>query len=381
MNGTVRKRGNSWYYRLDLAYIDGERNQIERYGGRTKPEALEAMRKAIYEYETTGQLMDETDISVKDYFEYWYQNYVLVNLKLNTQKNYRGILDNHIFPYIGLYKLKNVRPGTIQDLLNEEFKKGFARQTLGITKGVINKGFEMAVYPYQFIKNDPTSFAKIPRYDEKEWRDRGDLKIISMSDFKKLTEVVGPSDPYYLPMMISFQTGLRRAEVCGLQWKDIDFENETLRVERIMINDGKDYVIGTPKTKSSYRTILMGSTLTGILRKMRNRQKENKLFYGSHYIDSDFVCVKENGKPMTPNSIKWYTGKIRKQTGVDFNFHSFRHTHATMLLENGAKPKEIQRRLGHSRLATTMDTYAHVTQKMKKETVDIFEQMLKQNQF
>ncbi len=84
---------------------------------------------------------------------------------------------------------------------------------------------------------------------------------------------------------------------------------------------------------------------------------------------------------MTPNSIKWYTGKIRKQTGVDFNFHSFRHTHATMLLENGAKPKEIQRRLGHSRLATTMDTYAHVTQKMKKETVDIFEQMLKQNQF
>lgn len=239
----------------------------------------------------------------------------------------------------------------------------------------------MAVYPYQFIKNDPTNFAKIPRYDEKEWRDRGDLKIISMSDFKKLTEVVGPSDPYYLPMMISFQTGLRRAEVCGLQWKDIDFENETLRVERIMINDGKDYVIGTSKAKSSYRTFLMGSTLTGILRKMRNRQKENKLFNGSHYIDSDFVCVKENGKPMTPNSIKWYTGKIRKQTGVDFNFHSFRHTHATMLLENGAKPKEIQSRLGHSRLATTMDTYAHVTQKMKKETVDIFDQMLKQNQF
>ena len=101
MNGTVRKRGNSWYYRLDLAYIDGERNQIERYGGRTKPEALEAMRKAIYEYETTGQLMDEADISIKDYFEYWYQNYVLINLKLNTQKNYRGILNNHIFLYTG----------------------------------------------------------------------------------------------------------------------------------------------------------------------------------------------------------------------------------------------------------------------------------------
>ena len=379
MEGSVRKKGNNWYYRLDLAYINGERNQIERYGGKTKTEALESMRKAIYEYETTGQLMVESDISVHDYFEYWYKNYVLVNLKLNTQKNYRGILDNHIYPYIDSYKLKSVKPGTIQDLLNAEFEKGFARQTLGIIKGILNKGFEMAVYPYQFIKNDPSSYAKIPKYDEKEWRDRGDLKIISMKDFKTLSTIVQPSDPYYLPMMISFQTGLRRAEVCGLEWSDIDFEEETLKVERIMINDGKKYVIGTPKTKSSYRTILMGHTLSSLLKKMQTRQKENRLFYGARYIPTDFVCVKENGSPVTPNSIKWYTAKLRKQTGIDFNFHSFRHTHATMLLENGAKPKEIQTRLGHSRLATTMDTYAHVTKKMKKETVDIFEQMLHKN--
>ncbi|WP_270790327.1 tyrosine-type recombinase/integrase [Enterococcus diestrammenae] len=304
----------------------------------------------------------------------------MVNLKLNTQKNYRGILDNHIYPYIKDYRLKSIKAGTIQDLLNQEFEKGFARQTLGITKGVLNKAFQMAVFPYQFIKQDPTQYAKVPTYDEKEWRDRGDLKIISMEDFKKLSTAVQPSDSYYLPMMISFQTGLRRAEVCGLQWKDIDFERGTLTVERIMINDGKKIVIGTPKTKSSYRTILIGNTLLSILKKMKLRQKENRVFYGTRYTDTDFVCVKENGKPVTPNSIKWYTAVLRKKTGVDFNFHSFRHTHATMLLENGAKPKEIQTRLGHSRLSTTMDTYAHVTKKMKQDTVDIFEQMMQSNQ-
>ena len=380
MNGSVRKRGKSWYYRIDLAYIDGERNQIERYGGKTKGEAQEALRKAIFEYETTGDLTTETNMSVHDYMEYWYQKYVMVNLKLNTQKNYRGILDNHIYPYIKDYHLKSIKAGTIQDLLNQEFEKGFARQTLGITKGVLNKSFQMAVFPYQFIKQDPTQYAKVPTYDEKEWRDRGDLKIISMEDFKKLSAVVQPSDSYYLPMMISFQTGLRRAEVCGLQWKDIDFERGTLTVERIMINDGKKIVIGTPKTKSSYRTILIGNTLLSILKKMKLRQKENRVFYGTRYTDTDFVCVKENGKPVTPNSIKWYTAVLRKKTGVDFNFHSFRHTHATMLLENGAKPKEIQTRLGHSRLSTTMDTYAHVTKKMKQDTVDIFEQMMQSNQ-
>lgn len=238
----------------------------------------------------------------------------------------------------------------------------------------------MAVFPYQFLKQDPTQYAKVPTYDEKEWRDRGDLKIISMEDFKKLSTAVQPSDPYYLPMMISFQTGLRRAEVCGLQWKDIDFERGTLTVERIMINDGKKIVIGTPKTKSSYRTILIGNTLLSILKKMKLRQKENRVSYGTRYTDTDFVCVKENGKPVTPNSIKWYTAVLRKKTGVDFNFHSFRLTHATMLLEHGAKPKEIQTRLGHSRLSTTMDTYAHVTKKMKQDTVDIFEQMMQSNQ-
>ena len=75
----------------------------------------------------------------------------------------------------------------------------------------------------------------MPKYDQKGWKDKGDLKIISMPDFKKIREYVHLSDPFYLPMMISFQTGLRRAEVCGPEWSDINFEDNTLKVERIMI--------------------------------------------------------------------------------------------------------------------------------------------------
>lgn len=379
MEGSVRKRGKSWYYRLDLAHKNGARNQIERYGGKNKDDALKAMREAIRQYESTGEVNIDSNISVHDYFEYWYKNYVLVELKLNTQKNYRMILDRHIYPTLGDYKLKSIKPATIQTLLIDKFADGYARQTLGIIKGVLNKGFSMAIYPYEFIQNDPTRYAKIPRYDEKEWRDRGDLKIITMADFKKILSVVSPSDSYYLPIMISFQTGLRRAEVCGLQWQDVSFEDQTITVERIMIHDKKDYLLGTPKTKSSYRTIEVGESLISLLRKYRKRQMENKMFYGQNYFDNDFVCTKENGKPVTPNSIKWSTEKYRKITKIDYNFHSFRHTYATMLIENGAKMKEVQRRLGHSRMSTTADTYAHVTKKMQRESVDIFENLLTQN--
>ncbi|WP_159723429.1 tyrosine-type recombinase/integrase [Enterococcus sp. CSURQ0835] len=376
MKGSVRKHGKLWYYRLELARINGKRQQIERYGGKSKDEALKKMREAIKQYESAGEVFEVATISVHDYFEYWYKNYVLVNLKLNTQKNYRGMLDNHIYPAIGSYRLSVIKPATLQDLLNEKFNAGLAKQTLDILKGVLRKGFGMAVYPYQYLTIDPTQHIAVPHYDQKDGKDRDGLKIITMEDFNTLCSIVKPNDPYYLPMMISFQTGLRRAEVSGLRWKDIDFEEETLTVEQIMIQDGKNYMIGTPKIKSSFRTILMGQTLIKILKRARIQQKENQLLYGERYIQTEFVCVKENGKPVTPNSIKWYTQKYRNKTGVNFNFHSFRHTHATMLLENGSKPKEIQQRLGHSRISTTMDTYAHVTKKMKRDTVDIFEKML-----
>ncbi len=104
--------------------------------------------------------------------------------------------------------------------------------------------------------------------------------------------------------------------------------------------------------------------------------KKNKLFYGPHYIDSNHVCVKESGEPITPSSMKYNTNKLKKELQIPFNFHSLRHTHATMLMENGAKIKGIQARLGHSRSAITIDTYSHLTEKMQKESVVIFERAL-----
>ena len=102
---------------------------------------------------------------------------------------------------------------------------------------------------------------------------------------------------------------------------------------------------------------------------------ENRLRYGKFYTENEFVCTKENGNVITPNSIKWNVDKTRKLTGVDFNFHSFRHTHATMLLEAGASVKEVQVRLGHSRSAITQDTYLHLTEKKKRDTAELFDRI------
>lgn len=94
-------------------------------------------------------------------------------------------------------------------------------------------------------------------------------------------------------------------------------------------------------------------------------------------MSSSFVCTKENGDQITTDSIKYLSRVVNYELAIKFNFHSFRHTHATMLIEAGANMKDVQQRLGHSKLATTMDTYAHVTTKMSKNTVDIFEKINK----
>ncbi|MBE1553697.1 integrase [Filibacter limicola] len=105
---------------------------------------------------------------------------------------------------------------------------------------------------------------------------------------------------------------------------------------------------------------------------------KNKLKYGTHYSESEHVYAKERVSIITPSVFKYNTRKMQEVLGIEFNFHTLRHTHATMLMENGAKVKEIQARLGHSRSSITMDTYSHLTQKMKNESVDIFEQAMRE---
>ncbi|MDT2759315.1 MULTISPECIES: tyrosine-type recombinase/integrase [Enterococcus] len=380
MEGSVRKRGDKWYYSFEGAKVNGKRQRIERPGGYTKAEAQDALRKAIKNYED-GEQIDLSNVSVADYFDYWHKNYVEKNLKLNTQNNYRNIIEKYIKTEIGKYKLRSIGPARLQELVDklpEGFENPLAKHTVEIVVTVLKGGFKRAVYPWQLLNSNPSVYIEMPKYDQRTKQTREDLKIIAVEQYFELLEKFPPSSPFHSPLVIAFHSGLRRGEVCGLQWSDISFENKTLSVERTMLNvKNGDFILGTPKTQSSYRTISIDDGLIDELKMARKDQMEQKIRYGKYYFDSPFVCTKQNGEPVTPNSIKYYAGTVKKTLGFDFNFHSLRHTHATMLLEDGAKPKAVQERLGHSRISTTMDKYIHITKKMKTETVDIFSERLR----
>lgn len=406
MEGSIRKRGKKWYYSFEISHLGNKRKRIEKVGGSTKKEAQFALRNALQEYYNAGLHFEVSNIIVKDFMNYWLDNYVQVNCKYNTQLNYSNIIYNHIIPTLGIYQLKALTPNVLQKFINQKFKDGYSKSHLNGISNVLSSSLKYAVHPGNFIKENPMQYVKSPKYDYIE--SAKDLKVISSSDFNIIINRFSERTSFYIPIMIGYYTGCRIGEVMGLTWDDIDFVKNEISINKIIYKRNQDWYFGSTKTRSSNRTIQVGNSLIVILKKYKKKQIKNRLYYGSHYtqhymleekssnallsriysIDTSvphkvlpvlsMICTKENGGLITTESFKYASRVINHDLNIKFNFHSLRHTHATMLIENGANMKDVQVRLGHSLITTTLDTYTHATKKMSDKTVEIFENLSKE---
>ncbi|KPI49954.1 integrase [Clostridioides difficile] len=374
MKGGVRKRSNKWYYYFDLGIVEGKRKKVERVGGNTKKEAEKALREALNEYENSGIVFEESNISVSDYLDFWYKEYVLLNCKYNTQESYRINIEKHIKPKLGIYKVKALTPAILQSFINKKYKEEYSQNTLQVLKNILHRSLKSAVYPYKHIRENPMQYVSIPKAKTKT--ESSKVKTITLDEFNQILNIF-PQDSFQrIVLLIGFYTGMRRGEIIALTWDDINLDNKTITVKHTLIKKKNGiFELSQPKTESSCRTIFTGDTLIRLLKEHKLHQKKMKLKYGEFYFDSNWVCTKENGQQVNTHTLDTIVKQIRKALNNDFHFHCLRHTHATLLLENGANIKDIQNRLGHSQLSTTMDTYSHVTEKMKNETVDIFERI------
>lgn len=396
MKGGIRKRNNKYYYYFSIK-INGKWKKIERKGGTTKKEAEKALREAISEYEGTGTVKDVSEISYCDYLDFWYKNYVEINIKYNTKVEYQNTINNHLKPYFEKYKLKAISPDILQEFINKKYKDGYSKSAVAQQFSVLSRSFKAAVHPYQYIKDNPMQYVKMPKYNSDNFskKIKESEKVLQHKDYERILNRFSNNPGYTILLQIAYHTGARAGEVCGLTWDNIDLENKTINIEKnIVMQDAGMITFGTLKTNSSARQIKIGDTLCTLLKKWKIAQKENMLKYGEYYtyyklesnkvvpiydnvkLDVALVCTRENGKAVTPYSVKYISRVIKQDLSIDFNFHMIRHTHATKLIEAGANYKDVQRRLGHSQLSTTMDTYSHITNKMSDDTVALFEKAI-----
>lgn len=402
----VRKRNNKWQYQFEGAKINGKRKQITKSGFRTKKEALDAGVKALAEYNNSGLHFEPSEMSFKDFLDYWIKNYVELNLRPNTIAGYKIVVNHHL-KSLGYYKLKSLTPNILQDYVNNLYISGISKAYLKRIISVLNLSLKYAVFPCNFIRENPMQYITMPKYEKKE---NDGVKTITLDEYNSIIQRFPESSDYYLPIVIGFYTGARIGEILALTWNDIDLKKKTININKTLIfnEDNKQWYLGPTKTISSNRIISIGNTLVDILKKAYKKQLEHKLMYGEYYkltyskdelvnnkkmsrlyilfanvpiIENSklepMICLRENGELLTTNSMKYVSKVIKYSLDIDFKFHYLRHTHATMLIQNGANIKDVQTRLGHSSIETTLDIYTHSTKDSIKSTVELFEKIAK----
>ncbi|WP_096635797.1 tyrosine-type recombinase/integrase [Clostridium cochlearium] len=383
MQGGVRKKGNRWYYYLDLGTVDGKRKKIERSGGATKKEALQALNEAIMKYR--HGYVEPQKMTVGEYLTDWIENFIKENRKINTYYRYRELFNNNIKSHIEGILLKDLKPIHIENLILSEKKKKLSGSTLQGIYGVLNSAFNRGV-KLQLMYDNPCRFVYRPK------RDKFKANTLSVEEINKIFNILD-KDNYNdyimsLGLSIVLELGLRRGELGGLEWNNINFKNNCVTIENNLIYTNSDVRITSTKTDESERTIYLSDNLIKLLKSHKKIQNANKLKYGSLYEKNifddkkfDFIMTWENGKVVHPN---YYTARFRKiMNKLDFDrnirFHDLRHTNATLLLQGGVDFKVIQTRLGHADIHTTLNIYSHVNLEMQKLATEKIVNLLHQN--
>ena len=388
----VNLRDGKWQYRFEGPKIDGKRKQIVKGGFSTREEAFAAKLKAMAEFEATGEVFKPSEISVSDFMDKWYKDECVNKKKKTTLNNYEKIIRLDIKPEIGKYKRRTISHSTLQKLIDKLASEGRSRNTISVISGVLTSSFNYAVEPLHYIQKNPMEHVKLPSK-----RAEGNIALNTKSrvyiDEKRMNEILmrfPKGSSAYIPLLLGYRCGLRLGEAYALTWDDIDFENKTLSVNKQIqwqSNGNKSgyWYFSAPKYDSN-RIIQIDDAFLKILKNEKETQERKAKAYldteytfyyeekGTRIISTNdkgkkinFVCKREDGTYIQPRTMQHTSSVIHNQLGFpEFDFHSLRHTHCTMLLDNGADPKYVQTRLGHKSVQITLDIYQHLTQKTKK---------------
>lgn len=405
----------SYRYRFEIASVNGKRKWKSKSGFATKREARDAAKLAQQTYENIGQAVEPSDMSFSDFLDEWMEQECKLTCKTSTIQGYEKKIRLYIKPTLGEYRLKSITKSNLQDFITKMYNDGFSRNTISSVKGLLTKSFDFAVDRH-YITITPAIKLIIPTKLQPQKTTRTKKHVyIPKETIDKIFERFPEGTSAYIPLMIAYHTGLRLGEIFALVWEDIDFENKTLSVNRqiqwnpgeIRLKEEKKRTNGTSKSNgcwyfsspkyNSYRTIDIDDVLIAALKKEYNKQIRAREYYAEYYnqyycnykmvysktdnilpenkISQDksvnivnFVCRREDGSYVSPRTTQHISHVIHTQLNYpEYDTHSLRHTHGTMLRENGADFVYIKERLGHKNLQTTIEIYTnHLTESIKE---------------
>ncbi|MBQ6459002.1 MAG: site-specific integrase [Exiguobacterium sp.] len=368
MAGSIRNDGNTWYYILEIGRVNGKRRQKKKRGFKTKKEAQKALIEAEHAILQKGMYHEPAKTLYGEYLKSWLDDKKII-VKDSTYKIYHWLIHKHIIPYLGHIEISKIRPNDIQKLYNELITNDLlARENVQKIHSLINDSLNKAV-KCDLINRNVASLVDRPKAYKSE------LSVWSIQEVKLFLNNAKTSR-YHIAFVLALSTGMRQGEILALRWKDIDFSKQTLSIRQTLSHTGNKINTGA-KTKSSLRNITLPEETINLLIKHKKAIQSEKRLADILYNDNDLVVCTNVGTPCSPRNLLRTFYSITKQSSVPrIRFHDLRHTHATLLLEQGTHPKVVSERLGHSNVRITLDTYSHVLPTMQVETANKLNSLL-----
>lgn len=372
----LRKRGKKkWQIVIEMPRdpVSGDRRRKYRTVNCTKSEAKKKMRKMVYEMEN-GMMIEPSEVTYGELLQEWLEGYCKPNLAARSYSSYKMIVDRHITPALGDIKLQDLKAFHIQSYQSQKLRKGrkdgkdggLSPTTVRKHNHLISQSLNYAVQ-MEMLKSNPAKTVSAPKREDKE------IMYLKKDEIETLLDAC-PDDGWMEKYIyFSIRTGMRRGEVLGLRWKDVDLNDEVINVNQTLQRvRNKGINFKSPKTRSGRRSIVINSRVVEILNEIRKDQNKNKLSHGKdYYTDQNLVFCNDDGSPVNPQGVTRRFKKIAKKAGFpELRLHDLRHTHATLLMRNGVNPKVVQQRLGHKNISQTLDTYSHVSTDLQRDAVE-----------
>lgn len=364
--GSIRKRSDGRWEGRYTAGRNPETGKViyKNVLGKTQAEVKAKLKVAIEESANLDMLKAE-QYTTGQWMDVWFENCAKIKVRPSSHQTYRGYIDNHIKPNIGdvpldklsslhlqkLYK-KLLAGGRVEQVESKGQPKGLSAKTVRNINQVISSAMDFAK-DQKFISSNPTDSCALPKLEHKEMKT---LPVEQLTSFLREAKESGVFELYY----IELATGLRRGELLGLKWEDIDLAQGSLRVQRQIARINGEVIEAPLKTKNAYRTLPLSTDAVDVLREQRKKS-------GS----SPYVFPSPTGGPISPDSVLHMLHRVLKRAGLSkVRFHDLRHTFATLALQNGVDIKTVSGMLGHYSAGFTLDTYTHVTTSAKKEAAN-----------
>lgn len=366
----------------ELPPLMGERRRKSKtFPAGTPKSVVDAFKRQVEIDLATGEFVSTKEITLEKFTETVYFPIYTKFLSPTTTSNYRKLYESSkpycIQKIFGAYKLKDITRRMIQNWVNtlsDNVSPKTVRSYLMFLHAIFNSAIsEDIIKPHC----NPTEHIKLPP------KNTPPIEAYTIEQINKLLELSSNDNISHLIIALGSLSGLRRGEMAGLKWEhvNIDTENPELNiVETRIVVDGEE-TVKAPKTKAGNRVIPIPNSLADILRKERLNYKTNKLKLGKDFIDKGYVVSKPNGEPYRPDGISIHYERFMYRMESDYgipykSLHKLRHTYASLLIDNGANPKVIQKALGHEDITMTLGTYAHAYANRQQQEISKLDEII-----